>query len=392
MTRSYFCNGYLMLNHEKMSKSTGNWITLAQCIDRYGVDASRLALADSGDTLDDANFEEDVANSSVLKLFVLEQWIQSNMPKEELDWSVHDESNYGEWDKIIMNEVRRVANESREAYGNMKFKVVVKLFGELLSLKEAYLIATENKANPFILCQLIESMLTIINPICPHFAQHCWQSEVRPALLKSKNLPKQPEEYLIKNGWMNFGDKPVDKNLSEILSYVQGIKSSVRIANEKALSGGKKKGKAKKGAEPEEPKVLENCIVIIGKQYPEFQQQVLGIMQNCADDEDGNISKEYIVKIREQITGKKESGLALKFAAFVAEQAKTVGRQQALQLSMPFEEAEVLEKNKPFIFENMKTIKSIRFMEKNEEELATIDGAKQVSENAVPGKPAIMFF
>jgi len=49
-------------------------------------------------------------------------------------------------------------------------------------------------------------------------------------------------------------------------------------------------------------------------------------MQNCADDEDGNISKEYIVKIREQITGKKESGLALKFAAFVAEQAKTVGR------------------------------------------------------------------
>lgn len=96
------------------------------------------------------------------------------MPKGELDWSSHDESNYTEWDKIIMNEVRRVANESKEAYANMKFKVVVKLFGELLSLKEAYLIATENKANPFVLCQLIESMLTILNPICPHFAQHCW--------------------------------------------------------------------------------------------------------------------------------------------------------------------------------------------------------------------------
>lgn len=88
--------------------------------------------------------------------------------------------------------------------------------------------------------------------------------------MKSTNLPKQPEEYLIKNGWMNLGDQPVDKNLSEVLSYVQEIKSSVRIANEKALTGGKKKGKAKKGAAPEEPKVLENCIVIIGKQYPEF--------------------------------------------------------------------------------------------------------------------------
>lgn len=191
MTRSYFCNGYLMLNHEKMSKSTGNWITLAECIERYGVDASRLALADAGDTLDDANFEEDVANSAVLKLFVLEQWIQSNMPKgESMDWSEHDESKYGEWDRIIMNEVRRVAGESREAYESMKYKVVVKLFGELLSLKEAYLIATENKANPFVLCQLIETMLTILNPLCPHFAQHCWQHEVRPALMNSKNLQK----------------------------------------------------------------------------------------------------------------------------------------------------------------------------------------------------------
>lgn len=63
---------------------------------------------------------------------------------------------------------------------------------------------------------------------------------------------------------------PIDRDLSTILSYVQEIKSSVRISLEKASSGGKKKGKAKKGAAPEEPKVLENCIVIIGKQYPEF--------------------------------------------------------------------------------------------------------------------------
>jgi leucyl-tRNA synthetase len=28
MTRSYFCNGYIMLNSQKMSKSTGNFLTL----------------------------------------------------------------------------------------------------------------------------------------------------------------------------------------------------------------------------------------------------------------------------------------------------------------------------------------------------------------------------
>lgn len=56
MTRGYFCNGYLMINNMKMSKSTGNFMTIRQCINKYGTDASRLALADSGDTLDDANF------------------------------------------------------------------------------------------------------------------------------------------------------------------------------------------------------------------------------------------------------------------------------------------------------------------------------------------------
>jgi leucyl-tRNA synthetase len=32
MAGSYFCNGYLMLNSDKMSKSTGNFLTIKQCI------------------------------------------------------------------------------------------------------------------------------------------------------------------------------------------------------------------------------------------------------------------------------------------------------------------------------------------------------------------------
>lgn len=76
MVRSYFCNGYLMLNNAKMSKSTGNFMTLRECIDAYGVEASRIAMADAGDSLDDANFDGQVANAAILKLFTLEEWIK----------------------------------------------------------------------------------------------------------------------------------------------------------------------------------------------------------------------------------------------------------------------------------------------------------------------------
>ena len=87
MTRSYFCNGYLCLNGDKMSKSTGNFMTMSTCVQKYGSDASRIALADAGDSLNDANFDEKVANKAIMKLFILEEWIQNNISKDGLDFS-----------------------------------------------------------------------------------------------------------------------------------------------------------------------------------------------------------------------------------------------------------------------------------------------------------------
>lgn len=40
----------------------GNFKTLKQAIEEYSADAMRIALADAGDTMDDANFDEKVLN------------------------------------------------------------------------------------------------------------------------------------------------------------------------------------------------------------------------------------------------------------------------------------------------------------------------------------------
>lgn len=39
-----------------MSKSTGNFINLIDAIEEYGTDATRLACAQAGDSINDANF------------------------------------------------------------------------------------------------------------------------------------------------------------------------------------------------------------------------------------------------------------------------------------------------------------------------------------------------
>lgn len=63
-----FTNGHLLLNSQKMSKSTGNFMTADDCIFKYGVSATRMALAICGDGNEDANFIEDNANSFVTRL------------------------------------------------------------------------------------------------------------------------------------------------------------------------------------------------------------------------------------------------------------------------------------------------------------------------------------
>jgi leucyl-tRNA synthetase len=47
-------NGHLMLNGKKMSKSTGNFLTMREATKKYGADAMRLSLADAGDEITDA--------------------------------------------------------------------------------------------------------------------------------------------------------------------------------------------------------------------------------------------------------------------------------------------------------------------------------------------------
>jgi leucyl-tRNA synthetase len=70
-------NGHLMLNGKKMSKSTGNSLTLANAIEKFGADATRLALADAGDGIEDANFEEYTANASILRLHTFLDWCEA---------------------------------------------------------------------------------------------------------------------------------------------------------------------------------------------------------------------------------------------------------------------------------------------------------------------------
>lgn len=57
-----------------MSKSKGNFIILEQILNEYGADASRLACAQAGDSINDANFTSDIANAAIMQLSTMEMF------------------------------------------------------------------------------------------------------------------------------------------------------------------------------------------------------------------------------------------------------------------------------------------------------------------------------
>lgn len=82
--------------------------------------------------------------------------------------------------------------------------------------------------------------------------------------------------------------------------------------------------------------------------------------------------------------------MALKFAAHIVKEAETIGKEAALEIQTPFNEIEVLESNRDFIFENMPTLKEIKIIRSDDP--TEIEGSKNAREQALPGKPASYFF
>jgi len=76
------------------------------------------------------------------------------------------------------------------------------------------------------------------------------------------------------NGWPK--EDPVNPIMTSQMKYLISLKSEIRLALEKAMSGGKKKGKGGKGDAPEAPK--ENCMVVIGNNFPAMQVQILELL------------------------------------------------------------------------------------------------------------------
>src|SRR5690606_5129258 len=96
-------NGHITINKSKMSKSTGNFMTLNDAITEYGADATRIALANAGSGMDNANFTDENVNEAILKLASEMDYCKKLVDKiSGLDINKLDrKTNF--WDDVFIN-------------------------------------------------------------------------------------------------------------------------------------------------------------------------------------------------------------------------------------------------------------------------------------------------
>ncbi|KAL1917157.1 uncharacterized protein VTP21DRAFT_4813 [Calcarisporiella thermophila] len=362
-------NGHLMLNGEKMSKSTGNFMTMNDAIAKYGADATRISLADAGDGIEDANFEEVTANAAILRLFTLMEWCEDMVKNQDslrtgpVDQIFHD--------RVFAHEMNRCIHLADEAYSQLQFREALKNgFYELQHARDWYqqVCQVAGGMHRDLVLRFIEVQALLLSPIAPHWAEHIWSTVLKkPESVMRARWPEAP--------------KHIDEGLLEAASYIRSLVKQIRdleASNDK--KGGKKSKAPKVVYDPTAPKALS---IYVASSFPEWQNEAMEILKLVYVDgkfDDAAMKKEF-----------QERGLLKnkKVMPFAQEQKKKVEKFGAVAFNraLLFNELEVLNENAEFIKRTL-GFHTARIIIADS---VTDETEKRAAEIAVPGEPGILF-
>ncbi|KZP30034.1 leucyl-tRNA synthetase [Athelia psychrophila] len=324
-------NGHLMLNGKKMSKSTGNSLTMREGIEKFGADATRLCLADAGDSVEDANFDEKTANANILRVHTLLAWCE-DMIKEAPNMR-HGPRTYH--DKVFEEEVNDLINITKGHYENTDYKDALKYgFYELQTARDWYREVTSDIGmHGDLVVYWIRIAALLVTPIAPHFTEHIWSALLHEP--KSIQLARWPEP-----------SHAVDRAAVDSGVYMRSLVKMIRDAE---LNMMKRMAKGKKGGDAAfDPKKPKSVRIYVATSFPEWQDAcVLAIKDAYVEGTD----KVDDAKVRELLTqrGLIKDKKAMPFIQLFKKRMAEFGANVAFRRTLPFSETEVLEEILPYL-------------------------------------------
>ncbi|KAL5982879.1 hypothetical protein ACLOJK_016957 [Asimina triloba] len=329
--RGFRCNGHIMLNSEKMSKSTGNFRTLRQAIEEFSTDATRFSLADAGDGMDDANFVFETANAAILRLTKEIAWVKEILEAES-SLRTGPPTTYS--DRVFANEINIAVEMTEKHYSDFMFREALKTgFYDLQAARDEYRFSCGvGGMNRDLLWRFMDVQTRLITPICPHYAEFVWHE-----LLKK-------DGFAVKAGWPT-ADTP-DLTLKKANKYLQDSITSMRKMLQKQMAGPKKSKKGGRTPVDEENKPTIG-LIYVNEQYDGWKETCLRILQSKYNPASHSFApdQEILAASKETIKNFKEiQKHCMSFMKFKKDEMLTVGI-HSLDVRLPFGEIEVLQEN-----------------------------------------------
>ncbi|KAH9908340.1 leucyl-tRNA synthetase [Xylariomycetidae sp. FL2044] len=251
-------NGHLMLNGEKMSKSTGNFLTLRDSVEKYGADATRIGLADAGDGIEDANFEESVANATILRLFELRKWCEETLADDQLR-----EGEFNQLDKMFDNEMNILVGETRKAYEATTYKLALKSgYYDFIANRDWYrdiIKAVGLSMHRGLVKRFIELQALLITPIIPHYSEYLWRDVAK------------HDDTIIHALYPEA--RPADPSITAARNYVRNVTSNITAAE-----GQQAKRLAKGKAMTYDLKSPKKLSIFVADSFPKWQVKCMDLV------------------------------------------------------------------------------------------------------------------
>ncbi|KAL8426163.1 hypothetical protein Efla_006239 [Eimeria flavescens] len=384
--RAFACNGMVLVDAEKMSKSAGNFLTLEDSIKQYSADATRIALADAGDSLDDANFQRETANAAITRLYLLEN-LAADFAANKLDLR---DGPLTDADLLFKNEIALCASNAAAAYESMQFREALKAsFFDFAIRRDLYRqLVVDSKMHRDLLKTWLEVQAVLLAPIAPHICEFIW----------SFSLKK--EGLVIDAEWPSL---PYDSFRVFLLREFELLFSCIddfRRAKEKAIqaaTGGKKKAKQQQQQQEQQQQQqqLKHAVVYVAKHYGPMQQAVLSVLQRIPISKSAagvwEPPADFMLTVRDAPElanfDKNQKKDAMAFASYqMREELKACGP-AALELELPFDEKAFLESHSKFLQQNL-GLESLEFRGSDDPSPSDSTNSRAL---AKPGRPSVFF-
>jgi leucyl-tRNA synthetase len=376
MPRSFFTNGHILVNGKKMSKSEGTFLLVNESVDRWGADAVRFAMADGGDTNEDANYEMATGDSAILRLTNEEEFIKS-VVEGASDMRTGGADGYNFMDQVFEARINAAVHGAAKGYETMMIKsALASGFYELQSARDSYRDGCKKQAVPMhrdVVMRFIKVQLALLAPICPHFCDYMWRHVVK--------LPGTA----LKGSWPEAA--PVDEALLARAASVDGGVKKFRADIAKWCEPMKRKGKVVSEGRPWPTK----AVICVAKSYPAYQQRAIEFLNSAYDEETNSFPPTCLADLRADILSVPEFKRFVKplmaFAGQLTRAATSGQGRAALATTTAYDELALWASQSEYVAKalDLETLVVVDVNDTANPDVAAIPQAKR--DSARPGNP-----